>query len=254
MLHEHVASALSCKEAYWDDNVKRKDATFQKSRIWISTASDMAPVKSDKRVSSNKKKNGRPPISKCEDLDSAIKYRAQTLREITNNLSRIHDLLLTEYQVRDINDKLNALLKERRAWEYKIKKLGGPDYLKVISNNLNAKDSITLNGYKYFGRAKELPDIMKLIEESKKISSLKQSTKNKEALLKKFNNTNNWPKSYTPKLTTTLKDPCDVNVSETSSVLSIDLSPDLVLSAEKMETFLFKLKKRYLLQKIRSQK
>ena len=39
---------------------------------------------------------------------------------------------LGEYQIRDINDEINKLLKEKNAWEHRIIKLGGANYLVSI--------------------------------------------------------------------------------------------------------------------------
>lgn len=36
---------------------------------------------------------------------------------------------LSDYQVRDLNDEINKLMREKLAWEHRIKELGGPDYL-----------------------------------------------------------------------------------------------------------------------------
>lgn len=141
------------------------------------------------------KNNARPrSTQKCTDMSAATNYRAQVLREITNNLSRIHDILLSEYQIRDINDLINKLLRERRSWEYRIKELGGPDYLK-LSHLDNTKDSFTIKGYRYFGRARELPDVVKLLEESKKEKSDLKSERRSANSLKSFLNANNWPKN-----------------------------------------------------------
>lgn len=35
---------------------------------------------------------------------------------------------LSDYQVRDLNDEINKLMREKLAWEHRIKELGGPDY------------------------------------------------------------------------------------------------------------------------------
>ena len=40
---------------------------------------------------------------------------------------------LGEFKIRDLNDEINKLLKEKGLWEDQIKDLGGPDY-KVIKN------------------------------------------------------------------------------------------------------------------------
>ena len=35
---------------------------------------------------------------------------------------------LGEFRIRDLNDEINKLLREKRHWEERIKELGGPDY------------------------------------------------------------------------------------------------------------------------------
>ena len=35
---------------------------------------------------------------------------------------------LGEFKLRDLNDEINKLLREKRHWEDRIKELGGPDY------------------------------------------------------------------------------------------------------------------------------
>ena len=35
---------------------------------------------------------------------------------------------LSEFAVRDLNDEINKLIKEKGRWEWRIKELGGPDY------------------------------------------------------------------------------------------------------------------------------
>ena len=42
---------------------------------------------------------------------------------------------LGEFKIRDLNDEINKLLREKHLWEEQIKVLGGPDY-KVIQIKL----------------------------------------------------------------------------------------------------------------------
>ena len=41
---------------------------------------------------------------------------------------------LGEFRIRDLNDEINKLLREKRHWEDRILELGGPDY-KVMDRN-----------------------------------------------------------------------------------------------------------------------
>ena len=72
----------------------------------------------------------------------------------------------SEYQIRDVNDELNTLLKVRTNWEERIRDLGGPDYIKSQAKTFdnNGREVPGNKGYKYFGRAKQLPGVKELFE------------------------------------------------------------------------------------------
>lgn len=66
---------------------------------------------------------------------------------------------LGEFRIRDLNDEINKLLREKGHWETQIRELGGPDYARVGPRMLDheGKEVPGNRGYKYFGAAKELP-------------------------------------------------------------------------------------------------
>ncbi|KAJ1653857.1 NineTeen Complex (NTC) component [Dispira simplex] len=99
-------------------------------------------------------------VGECE------KWRQQVIREISRKVSKIHDASLTEYQVRDLNDDINKSLREKRHWEERIVELGGPDYQSIGPKMLDhqGKEIPGNRGYKYFGRAKDLPGVRELLE------------------------------------------------------------------------------------------
>jgi pre-mRNA-splicing factor ISY1 len=68
--------------------------------------------------------------------------------------------------IRDLNDTCNRLLREKRAWEYRIKELGGPDYTRGGTKMFDplARELPGLRGYRYFGKARELPGVKELFE------------------------------------------------------------------------------------------
>jgi pre-mRNA-splicing factor ISY1 len=91
--------------------------------------------------------------------------RQQVFREINNLVTRIQHPGLNEEQLREMNDEINELLREKKRWEYRIKELGGRNYLqasKLVDNQGNLISDT--RDYKYFGRAKELPEAKKLLE------------------------------------------------------------------------------------------
>ncbi|VEU20870.1 DEKNAAC101712 [Brettanomyces naardenensis] len=114
--------------------------------------------------------------SYVNNAPEAERYRKMCMDEINKDLMRINDILVNEYQIRDLNDELNKLVREKRAWEYRIRELGGPDYIQIVGHP-QRDSSVIVNGYRYFGRAKELPDIQKLLVMTKEEDQKREQTK-----------------------------------------------------------------------------
>lgn len=94
---------------------------------------------------------------------------------------------LTDYEVRDLNDEINKLMREKFHWENQIIALGGANYKRAAPKMLTAdgREVPGLRGYKYlllplllllrilnfsliryFGRAKDLPGVKELFEQT----------------------------------------------------------------------------------------
>lgn len=103
----------------------------------------------------------------CEDLRKAEKWRRQIIGEVSKKVAQIQNAGLGEFKLRDINDEINKLLREKGHWEDRIKELGGPDYRKVGPKMLDheGKEVPGNRGYKYFGAAKDLPGVRELFEQ-----------------------------------------------------------------------------------------
>lgn len=69
-------------------------------------------------------------ITTIESIPSCEKWRGQVLKEISRKVSRIQDPALSDYQLRDLNDEINKLMKEKWMWELQIRNLGGPNYMR----------------------------------------------------------------------------------------------------------------------------
>lgn len=79
-----------------------------------------------------KEQERRPYLaSECRELNKAEKWRLQIVREIGKKVAQIQNAGLGEFRIRDLNDEINKLLREKRHWEAQIKELGGPDYSRV---------------------------------------------------------------------------------------------------------------------------
>ncbi|NWY25746.1 ISY1 factor, partial [Pheucticus melanocephalus] len=112
-------------------------------------------------------KEQRPFLaSECNELPKAEKWRRQITGEISKKVAQIQNAGLGEFRIRDLNDEINKLLREKGHWEYRIKELGGPDYARIGPKMLDheGKEVPGNRGYKYFGAAKDLPGVRELFE------------------------------------------------------------------------------------------
>jgi pre-mRNA-splicing factor ISY1 len=111
----------------------------------------------------------RPRVaSRVSNLRECEKWRGEVLREISRKVSKIQDFGLTDYEVRDVNDEINRLIREKGAWEHQIVALGGANYKRGVPKMLDdsGREVPGTRGYKYFGRAKDLPGVKELLNRS----------------------------------------------------------------------------------------
>ena len=162
--------------------------------------------------------------SACKSLRECERWRGEILREISRKVSKIQDCVysplvldsfcsrlpstagLTDYEVRDLNDEINRLLREKRHWENQIIALGGANYRRNVAMlDDDGREVPGTKGYKYvvpllfrnllacryetirryFGRAKELPGVKELFESRKKEEDEENATHN---FYKKYTN------------------------------------------------------------------
>ena len=110
-------------------------------------------------------------ITSVESIPNCEKWRGQVLKEVSRKVSRIHELSLSDYQIRDLNDEINKLMREKWAWEMQIRNLGGPNYMRG-SGRVYDDEGREIpgggKGYRYFGRARELPGVKEMFEAAAK--------------------------------------------------------------------------------------
>lgn len=109
--------------------------------------------------------------STVTSIPAAEKWRGQILREVSRKITKIQDESLSDYQVRDLNDEINRLMKEKWSWERRIRELGGPNYMRgggagpgTVFDDLGREVPGGGRGYRYFGRARELPGVKEMFE------------------------------------------------------------------------------------------
>ena len=77
---------------------------------------------------------------------------------------------LPSRRIRDLNDEINKLIREKGHWEKRIVEMGGPDYSKVGPKVTDSEGRAVGEaqgrgpGYRYFGAAKQLPGVKELFE------------------------------------------------------------------------------------------
>jgi len=69
-------------------------------------------------------------ITTVTAIPACEKWRGQVLKEISRKVSRIQEASLSDYMIRDLNDEINKLMKEKWVWEVQIRNLGGPNYMR----------------------------------------------------------------------------------------------------------------------------
>ena len=70
-------------------------------------------MKSDEERGGSKPER-RPYLSTlCENVGEAIKWRGQIIRDIAKKVSQIQNAGLGEFKLRDLNDEINKLLREK---------------------------------------------------------------------------------------------------------------------------------------------
>ncbi|KAL6269512.1 hypothetical protein ACE6H2_026423 [Prunus campanulata] len=120
-----------------------------------------------------KPKERRPYLaSECRDLAEASKWCQQIMVEIGRKVAEIQNEGLGEHRLRDLNDEINKLIREKVHWERQIVELGGPNYAKHAPKMTDLDGNIIDvpnpsgrgPGYRYFGAAKKLPGVRELFE------------------------------------------------------------------------------------------
>ncbi|KAK8191330.1 Isy1-like splicing factor [Phyllosticta capitalensis] len=105
-------------------------------------------------------------ITSIDSIPTCEKWRGQVLKEVSRKVSKIQDESLSDYQIRDLNDEINKLMREKHMWEVQIRNLGGPNYMR--GGRVVDEDGKEIpgggKGYRYFGRARELPGVKELFE------------------------------------------------------------------------------------------
>ncbi|KAH8816900.1 Isy1-like splicing factor [Xylogone sp. PMI_703] len=106
-------------------------------------------------------------ITEVQSIPACEKWRGQVLKEISRKVSKIQDPSLSDFMIRDLNDEINKAMREKHMWEVQIRNLGGPNYMRgggKVYDEEGREIPGGGKGYRYFGRARELPGVKELFE------------------------------------------------------------------------------------------
>ena len=113
--------------------------------------------------------NKRPLLSNdCASLPEAEKHRREIMRDMSKKISSIHNASLGEHRIRELNDEINKLQRQRHYWEIRISELGGADFKSSRGKQYIDTEGECIpgtTGYRYYGAAKDLPGIRELFAE-----------------------------------------------------------------------------------------
>ncbi len=124
---------------------------------WVKMKRQINQKPRDKRPDNPQMTN---QIQECEI------WRQNIIREMVKKVSDIQNASLGEHRIRDLNDEINNLVKEKTSWEDRIRELGGPDYRQQTQKMLHTEGAELpgADGYMYFGAAKNLPKVRELFQ------------------------------------------------------------------------------------------
>jgi pre-mRNA-splicing factor ISY1 len=108
----------------------------------------------------------RPHLaSSVEHLRDAERYRRQVVQLMRDQIAAIQNPALPEAKVRELNDDINKLRREKYHWNKRVHQLGGVDHnaLEKKRQREEGEDNQSHLTYRYYGVAKDLPGVQEHI-------------------------------------------------------------------------------------------
>ena len=146
-------------------NSEKAQSMLYRFRAQAASSSGLLPTSGTRRP---KAPSTIATIPACE------KFRGQILRDVSRKLLKIQEDSLSDAQLRDLNDEINKLMKEKWGWERRIRELGGPNYGRSVGGVMFDEMGNAMEGggggkgYRYFGRARGLPGVKEMFERAAK--------------------------------------------------------------------------------------
>lgn len=133
----------------------------------------------------SKDSNKRPLLAtECDSLTQAEKFRRDIIRDVTKNISAIQNASLGEHRVRELNDTINKLMRQKHFWDTRVKELGGTLPTGKQLYDVEGKALPGAPFYKYYGAAKNLPGIRELFGEKDEEREKKRQKRTRKDIFK----------------------------------------------------------------------
>lgn len=98
-------------------------------------------------------------------IDSFVSFAVSSFLTFQLKLCSSHLASLGEHRIREINDEINKMMRQKHHWEVRIRELGGDVQKGRQFYDIEGKELPGAPGYKYYGAAKELPGVRELFAE-----------------------------------------------------------------------------------------
>lgn len=105
----------------------------------------------------------------CNSIPAALRARRELRKSLSRQIMRIQDASLEPDAIRRLNDQINDALRMVRAWDECLLRLGHRmEREEGADGALYGNENISVHGYWYFGRARELPGVRELLQEQER--------------------------------------------------------------------------------------
>lgn len=119
---------------------------------------------------SRPKRKPRPHLaSECDHLKDAERFRRQIIRGMAEKIKAIQNPALPQSEIRELNDSINQLQRQKYHWNKRIHQLGGADFNSIErKRQIDEGDTQLYASYRYYGAAKDLPGVKEHMEKQAK--------------------------------------------------------------------------------------
>eukprot|EP00924_Labyrinthula_sp_SR-Ha-C_P016348 maker-scaffold_6-snap-gene-0.55-mRNA-1 protein AED:0.01 eAED:0.01 QI:56/1/1/1/1/1/3/901/232 len=112
------------------------------------------------------RKSSKPKIpAHTTSIEEARAGRKKTVGFMLQKAEMLNDRTLGEYRLRELNEEMNTLIKQKENWERRIVKLGGKDLSRIRILDDEGQGISGSEGFKYFGAARDLPGVRELLNQ-----------------------------------------------------------------------------------------